>query len=62
MAAAYISIGEHDKAFQALERGFIDHSGTMTYITWPPWFDEVYQDPRFVSLLKRMGLKRYNAG
>jgi serine/threonine protein kinase/Tfp pilus assembly protein PilF len=62
MAAAYISIGEHDKAFQWLERGFIDHSGTMTYITWPPWFDEVYQDPRFVSLLKRMGLKRYNAG
>jgi len=62
MAAAYISIGEHDKAFQWMERGFIDHSGTMTYITWPPWFDEVYQDPRFVSLLKRMGLKRYNAG
>ena len=62
MAAAYISIGDREKAFQWLERGFIDHTGTMTYITWPPWFDEIYQDPRFVSLLKRMGLKRYNAG
>src|SRR5438552_1999644 len=37
MAAAYISIGDREKAFQWLERGFIDHTGTMTYITWPPW-------------------------
>ena len=62
MAGAYISIGDRARAFEWLDRGFAAHAGTMTYITWPPWFDEIYTDPRFVSLLRRMGLTRYNAG
>ena len=62
MAGVYISIGDYDTAFQWLERGIIDHSGTMTYLTWPPWFDEIYKDPRYASILRRMGLRKYNFG
>lgn len=62
MAAAYISINDYDRAFQWLERGVAGRTGTMTYITWPPWFDEVYNDPRYGDLLRRMRLSRYNAG
>ena len=60
MACAYIALGDPDTAFQWLERGMIDHSGTMNYITWPPWFDEIHTDPRYASILRRMRLKKYN--
>jgi serine/threonine protein kinase/Tfp pilus assembly protein PilF len=62
MACAYLAMGDRDAAFQWLERGIIDHSGTMNYITWPPWFDDVQNDPRYAALLKRMRLKKYNRG
>lgn len=62
MAGAYLAKGDRETALQWLERGMIDHSWTMNYITWPPWFDEIQSDPRYLSILRRMGLKKYNSG
>ena len=62
MACAYISMDDYDTGFQWLERGIIDHSASMNYITWPPWFDDIYNDPRYASILRRMRLRKYNHG
>ena len=60
MACAYISMDDYDTGFQWLERGLIDHSTSMNYVTWPPWFDDIHNDPRYASILLRMRLKKYN--
>jgi serine/threonine-protein kinase len=60
MACAYIALDDNDTALQWLQRGVIDHSGDMNYITWPPWFDGIHNDPRYLSILRTMKLKRYN--
>ena len=49
-------------ALQWLERGMIDHSGTLNCITWPPWFDAINSDPRCAPILRRMGLRKYDSG
>jgi hypothetical protein len=38
----------------------IDHSVSLNYITWPQWFDDIYNDPRYASILRGMRLKKYN--
>ena len=62
MACAYISIDDFDTAFRWLDRGMLDRSGSMNYITWPPWFDNIHEDPRYRAILRRLGLRKYNGG
>ena len=62
MAGAYFSMDDYDTGFQWLERGMFDGNGSMNYITWPPWFDDVHEDPRYLAIVRRLGLKQYNAG
>jgi eukaryotic-like serine/threonine-protein kinase len=56
VAGAYIAIGDNDHAIEWLAKGVDRRMGTMTYITWPPWFDDIKNDPRYKDLLRRMGL------
>ena len=57
VAGAYMAIDDHDHAIEWLAKGVDRHTGTMTYITWPPWFDDIQHDPRYEVLLRRMGLR-----
>jgi serine/threonine-protein kinase len=57
VAGAYMAIGDHDHAIEWLSRGVDQRMGTMTYITWPPWFDDIKHDPRYEALLHRMNLR-----
>ncbi len=57
VAGAYMAIGDHDHAIEWLAKGVDRRMGTMTYITWPPWFDDIQHDPRYAALLRRMGLR-----
>ena len=57
VAGAYMAIGDHDHAIEWLAKGVDRRMGTMTYITWPPWFDDIQHDPRYDALLRRMGLR-----
>ncbi len=53
---AFAAAGEKDEVFVWLEKGFKEKSGGMEYVKIAHWLDPVRSDPRYVSLLKRMGL------
>jgi TolB-like protein/class 3 adenylate cyclase/Tfp pilus assembly protein PilF len=55
-AAAAIGLGKKDEALTWLEKAFTDRDGSMMLLKVDPVFDQLRSDPRFVSLLKRMGL------
>ncbi len=54
-AMIYGALGEKDKAFAALERGFA-RKEDMARMKVDPLLDDLRDDPRFKDLLKRMGL------
>jgi len=56
MAAAYSFLGDLDKAFEYFERAYDEQDGNLIFITAPPPFRSIWPDPRYKSLLKKMGL------
>lgn len=52
----YIGLGEFDKAFEYLEKAYEERNGYLTLLNVDPVFDPLRADPRFKSLLKRVGL------
>jgi serine/threonine protein kinase/Flp pilus assembly protein TadD len=54
-ARIYAGLGEKDKAFEWLEKGYEDRS--TVGITVQPPFDPLRSDPRFADLLRRMNLQ-----
>jgi hypothetical protein len=52
----YAAIGMKDEAFQWLEKGFAEKSEAMQYLKNARELDSIRSDPRYVDLLKRMGL------
>ena len=56
IACNYAWIGEKDKAFTLLEKGYQEKSAFMSYIKVFPWFDSLRSDPRYADLVRRMGL------
>ena len=55
-AVLHVSLGEHDAAFEALERAYQDRRGWLAYLRVEPALDPLRSDPRFTSLLERMRL------
>lgn len=58
IAAIYIGIGDKDNAFQSLEEAYICRSNWMKYLLVEHMFEPLHDDPRFVALVKKVGLKR----
>ena len=56
-AAVYAGLGEKDRAFAWLEKDFQARSGLLAWIRWAPPFEPLRGDPRYVDLLRRMGLQ-----
>ena len=56
IAAVYAGLGDKDKAFEWLEKDFQDKNGKVLEIRWEMQFASLKDDPRALSLLKRMGL------
>jgi hypothetical protein len=52
----YAGLGEKDKAFEWLERAYRDHSGSVRYLKVEPRLDPLRSDPRFLELMRRIGL------
>jgi hypothetical protein len=48
--------GEKELALEWLEKGFEMRDPNMPYISVPPAFDSLRDDPRFQDLLRRMNL------
>ena len=57
LAAVYAGLGEKDQAFAWLDKDFQSRNGTLAQITFLPTFDALRSDPRYVDLLRRMGLR-----
>ncbi|KAA6457236.1 tetratricopeptide repeat protein [Acidobacteria bacterium AB60] len=53
---AYLGLGDTEQAFVWLERGYEEKSGIMPLLKVHPHFDPIRNDPRFASLLHRVGL------
>jgi tetratricopeptide (TPR) repeat protein len=57
IALVYTGLGEKDQAFDWLERAYEEHQPYFSLFNVEPVFDSLRSDPRFVSLLKRIGFE-----
>lgn len=58
VALVYLALGDREKAFAQLERAYAERSSSMPWLKVEPKFDAVRFDPRYVGLLRRVGLTR----
>jgi len=56
IASAHAALGDRDQAFAWLEKGFQARDGGLTLIKLVPFLDSLHSDPRFVDLVRRIGL------
>jgi serine/threonine-protein kinase len=56
IAEAYAWRGEKDKAFEWLDRAYDQHDGGLTFIKTDPLVASLVGDPRYVALMRKMGL------
>lgn len=58
MQAAYVALalGRHDDALTLLEAGYRERNRVMPFLKADPAFAPLRDDPRFISLLQRVGL------
>jgi TolB-like protein/DNA-binding winged helix-turn-helix (wHTH) protein len=57
LALFHVRLGELDAAFKSLETAYTKHEAELIYLKVDPQWDGVRSDPRFQSLLQRIGLK-----
>jgi serine/threonine protein kinase/Tfp pilus assembly protein PilF len=56
IAQIYFGLGEKDKTFEWLEKAYQEKSSGLSYLGSDPGWDGLRSDPRFTTLLKKMGL------
>ena len=60
VAGIYAGLGDKNEAFRLLEKGYEQHSAAMPYLGIDVFWDELHSDPRYLDLLRRMGLPAPN--
>ncbi len=56
IAEDYANLDEKDKAFEWLEKAFVERDGQLKYLKTNFFFDNINSDPRLKDLLQRIGL------
>jgi hypothetical protein len=56
IALAYVGLGDNDNAFRWLDKTLEERAGPFNELNADPMFDPLRADPRFPTLLRRMGL------
>jgi hypothetical protein len=51
-------MGDRDHTFEWLEKGYAERSGRMEYLKTEDVLEPFHSDPRYLDLLKRMGLQQ----
>ena len=62
IADLYFFLGDVDKGFEWLERAYSKREEGLLTIQWDWDLDGVRTDPRYLDLLKRLGLARDSEG
>jgi hypothetical protein len=55
-AVLYAQLGDRERTISLLEEGFKEHSPRMLWIQTEPAYDFLHSDPRYRSLIQRIGL------
>jgi eukaryotic-like serine/threonine-protein kinase len=58
IAIIYFGLRDKDRGFEWLENAYRERSDLLVYLNTDPRLDDVHADPRFVDLVKRVGLPR----
>ena len=58
IARYYALMGDRDHTFEWLEKAYAERSGRMEYIKNEDFFEPFQSDPRYINLLKRMGMPK----
>ena len=58
LAAIYAALNDNDRAIDWLQHAFVQHCYRLIYLNVDPKFDNIRSDPRFIDLLKRIGLEK----
>jgi len=58
LAGVYVGLGEKEEAFSWLEKGYSEKDAGLSYLKANPVFDPLRSDPRFKTLLKKVGLDK----
>jgi serine/threonine-protein kinase len=53
---AYLGLGDKEQAFYSLEQAYKEQSNILQFLKTHPYFDPIRNDPRFVDLVRRVGL------
>ncbi len=53
---AYLGLGDNERAFYWLEQAYKEQSNILQFMRTHPYFDPIRGDPRFVELVRRVGL------
>jgi len=56
LALVYVELGEKEKAIELLEKDFAESPTTFLFRFRWPGFDPIRDDPRFISMVKRLNL------
>ena len=56
IARIHVGLGDNNQAFDWLQKAYEDRSAGLLYLKVDPAFDGVRSDPRFIDLLRRVGL------
>jgi serine/threonine-protein kinase len=56
VATIYVALGDHDRAFEYLQKGYEERAGWMIWLRVDPVWNPLRSDPRFAALLNKMGL------
>jgi tetratricopeptide (TPR) repeat protein len=56
IALIYAALGDTERAFEWLEAGIEDRSTQMAFLAQDPMLDALHPDPRFKSLVERIGI------
>ena len=57
-ATIHVALGEHDAAFEWLEKAYAERLALLNHLQAEPRFAPLRSDPRFDELLRRMGVRR----
>lgn len=58
IALIYMALGDKDQTFAWLEKGYEEHHHLLRFLKVDPIWDSLRSDPRFIALLKKMGLEK----